>query len=387
MRDFPQNRAFWQEEALTVALRSHRTQAQESDAAHGKIVKGHRSEALSPKTPGMTNLPSNITLSEVAQRAGVSGMTVSRVLRGSANVSEATRARVQAAVAELGYVPNRLAGALATARTRLIVVILPSLANIVFPEVLRGVTERLDAAGYQAVIGVSDYDLAKEEQLIEAMQSWRPSGWIVAGLEHTPRARQMLADARVPVVEIMDIDGEPIDMAVGLSNAAAGRCVGEHLVSCGRRRIGYVGGDLAHDLRAAKRLEGFLQALTQHGLSLQGQFTANAPSSLLLGRQGLSRLLQDHPDLDAVYFSNDDMAVGGLMHCLAAGIEVPAELALVGFNGLEIGEATPLRLTTVRSPRRRIGQTAAEHVLARLGDQQPPRLLNLGYEFIRGQTT
>jgi LacI family gluconate utilization system Gnt-I transcriptional repressor len=112
----------------------------------------------------------------VARLAGVSGMTVSRVLRDAANVSEETRQRVQAAVSALGYVPNRLAGALASARTRLVVVILPSLGNIVFPEVLRGANERLEADGYQAVIGVSDYDPAKEEQLIETMQAWRPSG-------------------------------------------------------------------------------------------------------------------------------------------------------------------------------------------------------------------
>lgn len=330
--------------------------------------------------------PGAVTLSEVAQLAGVSGMTVSRVLHGHANVSEQTRAKVMAAVTQLGYVPNRLAGALATAKTRLMVVIIPSLSNIVFPEVLRGANERFEAAGYQAVIGVSDYDLAKEEQIVAAMQSWRPSGWILAGLEHTSRARQMLREARSPVVEVMDIDGDPIDMAVGFSNLGAGRAMGEFLLERGRRRIGYVGGDLARDLRAAKRREGFVQALSARGIQLQGQFTADQPSSLLLGRSGLAQLLAAHPDLDAVYFSNDDMAVGGLMHCLFAGIPVPGQLALAGFNGLEIGEAVPLRLTTIKSPRYRIGQLAADHVLARLAGQEPPRREDIGFEFIAGQT-
>ena len=328
----------------------------------------------------------DVTLSEVARLAGVSGMTVSRVLHDHVNVSEETRAKVQAAVAALGYVPNRLAGALATARTRLMVVIIPSLGNIVFPEVLRGANERFEAAGYQAVIGVSDYDLAKEEHLIAAMQSWRPSGWILAGLEHTPRARQMLREVRSPVVEVMDIDGEPIDMAVGFSNVAAGRDIGKFLTDSGRRRIGYVGGNLERDLRAGKRLEGFVQALSERGIALQGRFTADQPSSLLLGRSGLAQLLARHPDLDAVYFSNDDMAVGGLMHCMAAGISVPDQLALAGFNGLEIGEAVPLRLTTIKSPRYRIGQLAADHILARLAGQTPPLREDIGLEFIAGQT-
>ncbi|SCK58977.1 transcriptional regulator, LacI family [Variovorax sp. HW608] len=329
----------------------------------------------------------SITLEDVARLAGVSGMTVSRVLQNHVNVSEQTRAKVQAAVTALGYVPNRLAGALTTARTRLIAVIVPSLSNIVFPEVLRGANECLDAAGYQAVIGVSDYDLEKEERIIAAMQAWRPSGWILAGLEHTPRALQILREVRSPVVEVMDTDGEPIDMAVGFSNMQAGRDMGRFLADMGRRRIGYVGGDLSRDLRAAKRKEGFEQALAENGLELKARFTAQQPSSLLLGRSGLAQLIAAHPDLDAVYFSNDDMAVGGLMHCLVAGIEVPGRLALAGFNGLEIGEAVPLRLTTIKSPRHSIGQRAAEHILARLAGKVPPLRLDLGCEFIAGQTT
>lgn len=326
------------------------------------------------------------TLSEVARLAGVSAMTVSRVLHSHANVSARTRAKVQAAVVALGYVPNQLAGALVTAKTRLMAVIIPSLGNIVFPEVLRGANERFEAAGYQAVIGVSDYNLDREEQLIAAMQSWRPSGWIVTGLEHTPRARQILREARSPVVEVMDVDGNPIDMAVGFSNVGAGRDMGAYLVDSGRRRIGYVGGHLERDLRAAKRLQGFVQALEERGVSLQGQFTADEPSSLLLGRAGLAHLLAQHPDLDAVYFSNDDMAVGGLMHCMAAGIAVPGRLAVAGFNGLEIGEAVPQRLTTIRSPRYRIGQLAAENILATLAGETPRRREDVGCEFIAGQT-
>lgn len=346
-----------------------------------------RSPVLPPSAAEPPASPGPVTLSDVARRAGVSGMTVSRVFAGGGQVADKTRAAVLAAAEALGYVPNRLAGALATARSRLMVVLLPSLGNIVFPEVLRGANAVFDAAGYQAVIGVSDYDPAKEERLIEAMQAWRPSGWIVTGLEHTPRARRLLAEARSPVVEIMDVDGEPIDMAVGLSHHGAGLAIGRHFVASGRRRIGYVGGNLALDLRAAKRRAGLLQALAEHGLALCGEAAADEPSSTLLGRTSLARLLADHPDLDAVYFSNDDMAVGGLMHCLRSGIAVPAQLALAGFNGLDIGEAMPLRLTTVRSPRYRIGQRAAEQLLARLaGDRQTPRKLDLGFEFIAGQT-
>ena len=132
------------------------------------LVPPTATPTAAPEGPEATG---GVTLSEVAALAGVSSMTVSRVLHAHANVSEQTRARVQAAIAQLGYVPNRLAGALATAKTRLMVVIVPSLGNIVFPEVLRGANETFEAAGYQAVIGVSEYSAEKEEGLIEAMQS------------------------------------------------------------------------------------------------------------------------------------------------------------------------------------------------------------------------
>lgn len=332
------------------------------------------------------SLPGTVTLTEVAKLAGVSSMTVSRVLRDHANVSEETRTRVRAAIEQLGYVPNPVAGALATARTRLVVVLVPSLGNLVFTEVLRGANEVLQREGYQAVIGVTDYSLDREEQLIDAMRAWRPSGWIVAGLEHTPRARQALQAAGVPVVEVMDTDGEPIDMAVGFSNHAAGLAMGRHFVQRGWRRIGYVGGAPDRDRRARKRLEGFEAALAEAGLALQASHVADQPSSLLTGRAGLAALLAGRPDLQAVYFSNDDMAVGGLMHCLAAGIPVPTQLALAGFNGLEIGEAAPLRLTTVRSPRYEIGQVAARSILERLARGSSPGRRDLGCEFVAGDT-
>lgn len=325
-------------------------------------------------------------LTEVARLAGVSGMTVSRVLNGHPHVSEKTRAKVLDAVQSLGYVPNRLAGALTSARTRLVVVLIPSLSNIVFPEVLRGANERLEAAGYQAVIGVTDYDPGKEERLIEAMQAWRPAGWIVTGLEHSDRARQLLREAGTPVVEVMDTDGTPIDMAVGISHRGAGQAMGQFLVDSGRRRIGYVGGNLDRDLRAAKRLDGFCRALEDRGLALAGWFTDEQPSSVLLGRWGLSELLTWHPDLDAVYFSNDDMAVGGLMHCLSAGIAVPGRLALAGFNGLDIGQATPQPLTTARTPRHAIGAQAAGQILDRLAGRAPEACVDLGLTFVRGET-
>ena len=164
-----------------------------------------------------------LTLRDVSEASGVSEMTVSRVLRNKGDVSEATRQKVREAAKRLGYVPNKIAGALASQRVNLVAVIIPSLGNMVFPEVLSGISETLEDTGLQPVVGVTDYLPEKEEKVLFEMLSWRPSGVIIAGLEHSEASRAMLRQADIPVVEIMDVDGQPVDCAVGISHRRAGR--------------------------------------------------------------------------------------------------------------------------------------------------------------------
>ena len=149
-----------------------------------------------------------LTLRDVSEASGVSEMTVSRVLRNRGDVSAATREKVLEAARTLGYVPNKIAGALASQRVNLVGVVIPSLSNMVFPEVMTGISEVLDGTGLQPVVGVTNYLPDREEAVIYEMLSWRPSGMIIAGLEHTDAARAMLGRAGIPIVEIMDIDGD-----------------------------------------------------------------------------------------------------------------------------------------------------------------------------------
>jgi len=181
-----------------------------------------------------------LTLRDVSEASGVSEMTVSRVLRGRGDVSEATREKVLKAANELGYVPNKIAGALASQRVNLIAVIIPSMSNMVFPEVMTGINEGLEDTEFQAVVGITDYLPEKEEKVLFQMLSWRPSGVIIAGLEHTENARKMLMASGIPVVEIMDIDGTPVDCAVGISHRRAGRKMAEAIVEAGYKKIGFM---------------------------------------------------------------------------------------------------------------------------------------------------
>ena len=324
----------------------------------------------------------SVTISEVADLAGVSESTVSRVLRQQGASSEKVRLRVRAAVEALGYVPNRIAGTLASAGSNLVGVVIASLGNVVFPDLLRGISTTLDASGYQPVIGVTDYDIDREEKLVASMLAWRPAALVVAGLDHTERTRAMLRGAGVRIAEVLDVDGEGIDIVVGYSNRAAGEASAALLLRRGHRRIGYVGHDLARDHRAEKRRDSFRAALAREGVALVGETIMETPSSIESGRDGLALLLAKHQDLDAVYFSNDDMALGGLFHCRSHGIGIPGDLAVMGYNGLDITRLAPQPLTTILTPRTRVGEVAAALLFA----GGPAETVDLGFELIEGAT-
>ncbi len=309
-----------------------------------------------------------LTLRDVSEASGVSEMTVSRVLRNRTDVSPATRERVLAAAKSLGYVPNKIAGALASQRVNLVGVVIPSLANMVFPEVLGGISAALEDSGLQPVFGATDYKADREENVIYEMLSWRPSGMIVAGLEHSDAARAMLSASGIPIVEIMDIDGTPIDSMVGISHARAGREMAEVILAAGYRKIGFLGSKMPDDHRARKRLEGFTEALSAAGVPLAATEHYAGGSSLAKGREMTESILTAHPDLDFLYYSNDMIGAGGLLYCLDQGLDVPGKIGLAGFNGLELLDGIRLRLATTDACRREIGLRAAQIVAGKSED-------------------
>jgi len=305
-----------------------------------------------------------LTLRDVSEASGVSEMTVSRVLRQQGDVSVGTRDRVLAAAKRLGYVPNKIAGALASKRANLVAVIIPSLSNMVFPEVLTGISSGLEGSGLQPVVGVTNYLPESEEAVLYEMLSWRPSGVILAGLEHSDASRAMLTNAGCPIVEIMDVDGPAIDSVVGISHIRAGREMAAAIVASGYRRIGFLGTMMTHDYRARKRLDGFEQGLAEAGLQLADHEYYSGGSALLKGREMTEAILKRSPDLDFLYYSNDMIGAGGLLYCLEAGMDVPGKLGLAGFNGVELLDGLPRRLATMDAGRLEIGQRAAAIMVA-----------------------
>ncbi|WP_165351953.1 LacI family DNA-binding transcriptional regulator [Salipiger sp. IMCC34102] len=328
-----------------------------------------------------------MTLRDVSEASGVSEMTVSRVLRNKGDVSAATRARVQEAAKRLGYVPNRIAGALASSHVNLVAVIIPSLKNMVFPEVLSGISDALDETELQPVIGVTGYRPEKEERVLFEMLSWRPAGLIIAGLEHSDTARAMMAQAGIPVVEIMDTDGEPIDACVGISHRRAGREMAKAILEAGYRRIGFMGTQMPLDHRARKRFEAFTGTLAKAGVEIVDQDFYAGGSAMTKGREMTQAMLERHPDLDFLYYSNDMIGAGGLMYLLEKGVDVPGQIGLAGFNGVELLDGLPRKLATMDACRRETGTRAAEIIKARVdGNAGTPELIQMTPRLEFGQT-
>ncbi|MGB2409874.1 MAG: substrate-binding domain-containing protein, partial [Paracoccaceae bacterium] len=267
-------------------------------------------------------------------------------------------------------------------------VIIPSMSNMVFPEVMMGINEVLGSTDLQPVVGITNYLPEEEEKVLYQMLSWRPSGVIIAGLEHTDASSKMLHAAGIPIVEIMDTDGSPVDCAVGISHRRAGRQMAQEIISAGYRKIGFLGTKMPLDHRARKRFEGFTEALAKSGIEISDQEFYSGGSALAKGRDMTIEILSRSPDLDFLYYSNDMIGAGGLLHLLGQGIDIPQNIGLAGFNGVELLEGLPMQLATMDACRSEIGRRAAEMVCARIDGtfDETQKIVELSPTLNRGAT-
>lgn len=307
-------------------------------------------------------------------------MTVSRALRQPDKVSSLLRGQIDEAIRELGYVPNQSARALAAARADIVGVLIPSLANNVFSEVVRGLYSGLGNSPLQIQIGNTHYSEEEEERLLRLFLRQRPSGLVVSGIDQNDAARDLLANAGCPVVQIMEIGSDPIDLMVGFSQRACGRAATEHLLSQGYRRIAFLSARV--DPRARRRLKGYKAAMRDAGLyDPELITTSSAPTSVSQGRTLFLEAVARTADLDAFFCGNDDIALGVLFECNRVGIAIPDRYGVVGFNDIEMMAVAHPTVTSVRTPRYEIGKCAMELVRAELaGDPIPQRIVDLGFE-------
>jgi LacI family transcriptional regulator, gluconate utilization system Gnt-I transcriptional repressor len=318
-----------------------------------------------------------VTLHDVAKLAGVAPITASRALNSPAQVSAEVLAKVTDAVARIGYVRNRLAGGLASARSRLVAAVVPTISGPVFIQTVKSLTEALAERGYQLMLGQSGYVNSREDALLEAIIGRRPDGIVLTGIMHSPEGRKRLLAAGIPVVETWDLTPTPIDMLVGFSHVDVGRAVVDFLHAKGRRRLALVAGD---DERSKRRQQAFQAAARAAGMREVPIVEVPAPTTLKSGRSALAELLQTSPDLDALFCSSDLLALGVITEAQSRGIPVPGQIAVVGFGDLEFAADLNPALTTVRIDCMAIGRQAAQFIVDRAeGRQVNQRVVDVGF--------
>ena len=318
------------------------------------------------------------TLKDVATEAGVSPITVSRVLRSTDGykVSSKLRARVKAAVAKLGYVPNISASTLASKRSNLVVVLIPSISNHVFTDVLTGISDGIEGTPLVLQIGNTLYNPAKEEKILRSVLNPPPAGIILTGLEQSQATKDILEAQDVPIIHIMDIEGDRIGAAVGFSHEKAAHHATQHLIQVGYRNIGFLGAQM--DPRTRKRMAGFKSAI-EGATDVIGDVTTSLSSSNPeKGAELLSRHIANFPDCDAVMCVNEDIALGALFECKRRGIDVPADFGICGFNDLGFSSVCVPSVTTITTPLYEIGKSASE-LLRTYSDDKKSEVVDLGF--------
>lgn len=326
------------------------------------------SRFANPASPARSSERSAVTVREVAQAAGVSMITVSRVINTPEQVSPATLERVNAAIAQLGYVPNLMAGSLRLSRSHLVTVLVPSIAGSLFGGMLTELTRSLEAKGYQLMVGQSGYDSPREDALLRAIIGRRPDGIVLTGVMHSPQGRQLLKASGIPIVETWDTTDTPIDMLLGLSHEAIGAAVSRYLHAAGKVRQAVLSGD---DERARLRAQAIVRTAVQLGLAEPPVHYMPAPTTHAQGREGLRALQALDQGIDAVFCSSDLMAAGVLTEAAAQGLSVPGELAVMGFGDMDIAASMTPSITSVHVDGEAIGAKAAEMIALRANGQNP----------------
>jgi LacI family gluconate utilization system Gnt-I transcriptional repressor len=327
-----------------------------------------------------------VTLDDVARIAQVSAITVSRVINRPGMVSERTAKRVQKAIDKTGYVPNLAAGSLVSQRSRLVIVVMPSIANHVFVETIRHLSLALAKERYQLMLIQSAYTEASEMELIATLLARRPDGLVLTTSLRSPEARKRLLSRDLPVVEAWELKDDPIDAVVGFSHAAAGAAMAQHMLDRGHRQYGLV---WSNDARAASRLKACMETLLTGGATVAQTVLVDVPVSVGYGRSALATILESHPDIDAVICSIDLLAQGVLAEAQARHIHVPKQLAVMGFGDLDFAAHIHPPLSTVRADGARIGEFAAQFLLQRISGQsrRGELLEDVGFEVVGRKTT
>ncbi len=312
------------------------------------------------------------TIRDVAAAAGVSVASVSRVVNGSNGVSERVRDRVLAAVAELGYRPNRAARSLRTRAAAVIGLIISDITNPFFTSMVRGVEDAAQAAGFSVVLANADEDLAKELQYLEVAAAEQMAGVVLSPASSRHTSIDLLAERGIPIVTVdRRLRDAGVD-SVTVNNQQAACDATTHLIEQGCRQIGFVAGP-SETTTAAGRLAGYQEALSAAGRDFQESLLAYGDYRVDGGRAATATLLELSEGIDGLFVSNNLMTIGALQALHERSLTIPGDVALVGFDDMSWSIGYRPSLSLVQQPTYEIGHQAATLLLKRIrGDRSDP---------------
>src|SRR3984957_15103332 len=299
----------------------------------GKSGVGTGKVAEQPNRPKKRMGGGSARMRDVAKRAGVSTMTVSRAMNEPGKVSAEMRERVIRAVKEIGYLPNHLARSLSSTRSTTVGLIVPSIDNSIYTQTIKGLSDVVRRSGFQLMIAECGYDALEEEELIKAFLAHRVGGLILHSTEHSAETAAMIRQAGVPVVENGSLPSKPLDMAVSYSNREAAQAMTLHLGRLGYKKIAFASLYSFNNERSRERIEGYLAALAQLGQTADPRLMIETSRGLAAGAEIAARVVQNVPEVDALFCAGDVLAAGALFECRKRGWAVPGRIGIAGVVG------------------------------------------------------
>lgn len=329
------------------------------------------------------------TMKEVANLAGVSKITVSRVLRSPKLVSPTTREKVQNAISELGYVPEAAAGALSSGKSQIVAANISTLSGSIFLPTINKLSSILSQHGIQLILSNSEYSEEIEFQQLSALIAQRPLGLVLSNAFNSPKRRSMLSRMGCKVIEIWDLPTKPIDYAVGFSNFDAGYSMTQFLFKqCSYKKIAFLGTKQGFDRRSEMRFEGYKKFQIKHKNQIRAvDLNASGKGSIYDGTIGLNWILDKWPDTDAIFCSGDVLAIGAVCEAKRKGLSVPKDIAISGFGDIEFSNGYGIDLTTIKVRGEEIGAHVANIII---GDREEDfienKAIDVGYDIVRRST-
>lgn len=320
------------------------------------------------KSPGRKRRGAGrVTLNTVAKQAGVSAITVSRYFNQPDSVSPERRERIAAVVNELGYVPNLVAGGLASARGRIVAMVIPNISGPIFANTIQGFSDTLSRHGYQLLLASSYFSAEQEENAVRAFLGWSPAALVLTSHFHSPGTEKMIAEADIPVVETWDYQPGREPVQIGFSHYEVGASAARYLHARGYRRIAFVQNSATGDFSALERRDGYAATLRELGQE-PWVFAPDADRAPFeAGKQAMEALMSAAPRPDAIIFANDNLAAGGSLAGQRAGLKIPQDCAVLGFGDYPFAQMLLPSLSTIKPPALEIGVLAATRVLQSLG--------------------